>query len=74
VTSSKVEAKEILAELRAILEDTLKILDTKRQGKDHKMKLQSALEILEPESTKQNSKYQPVFEKTGEKPCQTISM
>jgi len=28
VTSSKTEAKEILAELRAILEDTLKILDT----------------------------------------------
>ncbi|MGZ4850886.1 MAG: hypothetical protein ACXV2C_05855 [Candidatus Bathyarchaeia archaeon] len=54
MTSSKAEAKEILAELRAILEDTL--------------------EILEPESTKQNSKYQPVFEKTSEKQCQTISM
>jgi ElaB/YqjD/DUF883 family membrane-anchored ribosome-binding protein len=54
VTSSKAEAKEILAELRAILEDTLEILDT--------------------DGTKQNSKYQPVFEKTGEKQCQTISM
>jgi hypothetical protein len=28
VTSSQAEAREILAELRAILEETLKILDT----------------------------------------------
>jgi hypothetical protein len=28
VTSSQAEAREILAELRAILEDTLKVLDT----------------------------------------------
>jgi phosphotransacetylase len=48
------EIKEILAELRSILEN--------------------ALEILDPEITKQNSKYhQPVFKKNGEKLCQAPS-
>ena len=35
--------------------------------------LESTLEIFGPEITKQNSKYQPVFERKSEKQCQAPS-
>ena len=51
--TQQMEVKEILAELKKILQD--------------------ALDLLDPEITKQNSKYQPVFERKSEKQCQAPS-